>query len=485
MKPSKTVIAFATAFFVLAFYAPGPAKPVKRLGAQAAELSSARSTLAFPAGTSPASDANWPQWRGPTGMGISTETRLPPTWGGDENVLWKAAIEGKGHSSPIVWGNRVFLTTAIEGDVAGEEHRVLHMRDGFLDENPANRERYIHPGSAGADHVHTWKVLALDADDGSLLWERTAFEGLPYDDSHRSGSFASLTPVTDGEHVYAYFGSEGLYAYDFEGNQIWSRDLGDLANWGLGDGSSPVLFGDLVIIVADRDNGDDSFIVGLDKHTGDEVWRTPRRVRTQWSTPLLVDGPDGPELVVNGFHYVASYDPATGAERWRAPGLRGNVIATPVANTDIVFVSMGYPDKITRAIRLGGNGDLAGTPNLLWEYRGGTAYVPSNLLYGEQVYLIADNGMLTSLDAATGELVYEGGRVPVPGRFAASPVAYDGKLLLASQDGDMFVIKAGPEHEVLAVNSIGEAIWASPAIAAGRLYVRGSEHLYCITDLAR
>lgn len=417
-------------------------------------------------------------------MGISAETRLPLTWSNQDNVLWKTPIKGKGHSSPVIWGDHVFLTTAIEGEVAGEEHRVVHMRDGFLDENPANRERYIHPGSAGADRIHTWKVLALDAGDGSLRWERTVFEGLPYDDAHRSGSFASLTPVTDGEHVYAHFGSEGVYAFDFDGNLIWSHDFGDLANWGLGDGSSPVLFGDLLIIVADIDNGDDSFIVGLDKRSGEEIWRTPRRVRTHWSTPLLLDGPDGPELIVNGFHYVASYDPATGVELWRAPGLRGNVIATPVADADTVYVSMGYPEKITRAIRLGRRGDLADTDAMLWEYEGGTAYVPSNLLYGDQIYLIADNGMLTSLDAESGEIIYRGGRVPVPGRFAASPVAYDGKLLLASQDGDMFVIKAGPEHEVLAVNSIDEAIWASPAIAGGRLYVRGSEHLYCIADSA-
>jgi len=447
-------------------------------------LALAATVLILAHGSPPAGDANWPQWRGPTGMGISTETELPLTWSDEENVLWKTPIEGKGHSSPIIWGDRVFLTAAIEGDVAGDEHRVVHMRDGFLDENPANRELYIHPGSAGGDRLHTWKVMALDADDGRLLWEQTAFEGLPYDDSHRSGSFASLTPVTDGEHVYAYFGAEGVFAYDFDGNLVWSRDLGDLANWGLGDGSSPVLFGELLIIVADLDNGDDSFMVGLDKRTGNEVWRAPRRVRTQWSTPLLIDGPDGPELIVNGFHYVASYDPATGIERWRAPGLRGNVVATPLAGADTVYVSMGYPDKITRAIGLGGSGDLAGTDNLLWEYNGGTAYVPSNLLYRDQIYLIADNGMLTSLDATSGELIYRGGRVPVPGRFAASPVAYDGKLLLASQDGDMFVIKAGPDHEVLAVNSIDEAIWASPAIAAGRLYVRGSDHLYCITDLS-
>ena len=426
---------------------------------------------------------NWPQWRGPTGMGISTETGLPLNWGTDNNLLWKTPIEGKGHSSPIVWDDRVFLTTAIEREVAGEKHRVVHMRDGFYDDNPANRDRYIHPDSIGSERVHTLKVIALAISDGSVIWEHVAFEGLPYDDSHRRGSFASPTPITDGEFVYAYFGAQGLYAYDLDGSLIWSQNLGEIPNFGLGDGSSPVLYGDLLIIVADRDNGDGSFIVAFDKRTGNEVWRTPRMARIQWSTPLLVNGPRGMELVVSGFQAVISYYPATGTERWRGPGLRGNVIATPVANSETVFVSVGYQRKKTYAVHLGATGKVSNTDAIAWEYEKGTAYVPSNILYGHQLYLIADNGMLTSLDTQTGKLIYEGARVPIPGRFSASPVAYDGKLLIASQDGDMFVIKAGPVHEVLAVNSIEQSIWASPAITDGKLLVRGATHIFCFTDL--
>ena len=432
-----------------------------------------------------APDANWPQWRGPTGMGVSDETGLPLSWGVDRNLVWKTPIDGKGHSSPIVWGDRVFLTTAIEGEVAGEEHRVVHMRDGYYDDNPVNRERYIHPDSVGSERIHTLKVIALDAGDGSVVWEQIAFEGLPYDDRHRGGSFASPTPVTDGELLYAYFGSQGLYAYDLDGSLVWSQDLGEIPTWGLGDGGSPVLYGDLLILVADRDSGDTSFIVAFDKRTGEQIWQTPRLARTQWSTPLLVDGPRGAELVVSGWQAVISYDPATGAERWRGPGLRGNVIATPVADAGTVFVSMGHPSKRTYAVRLGAEGEIAGTDAIVWEYDKGTAYVPSNILYRGQVYLMADNGMFTSLDAGSGELIYEGGRVPVPGRFAASPVAYDGKLLIASQDGDMFVIKAGPVHEVLAVNALEESIWASPAIADGKLFVRGAAHVFCFADLGQ
>ena len=454
------------------------------IGALALSLASITPPAAAPTPHRPATDDNWPQWRGPTGMGLSEETGLPLRWGADSNLLWRAPLDGRGHSSPIVWGDRVFVTTAVEGEVGGEPNRVVHVRDGFYDDNPENRERYIHPDSVGSDRFHTLRVLALDAMDGTVLWDRVAFEGLPFDDRHRGGSYASPTPVTDGEHVYAYFGAQGLYAYDMEGTLAWSVDLGDIPSWGLGDGSSPILHEDLIIVVADRDNGDDSFLVALDKRSGEQVWRTPRFVRTQWSTPLLTEGPRGPELVVSGFQHIAGYDPTTGTERWRAPGLRGNVIATPVASGETVFVSMGYPQKLTRAIRLGSDGDLAGTDALPWTYEKGTAYVASNLLYDDLLYLLADNGILTALDAGSGAVVYEGGRPPIPGRFYASPVGYDGKILLASSEGDMFVVRAGPEHEVLAVNSIDEAIWASPAIAGGKLFVRGAEHLYCFAEVS-
>lgn len=421
----------------------------------------------------------WPGWRGPGGLGAAPEADLPLEWGPEHNVLWKAPIAGRGHSSPVVWAGRVFVTTAVEGPSLPDVEPPLHMRDGFYDENPEHREPYLHPDSVGGDRRHRLQVLAFDATSGAPLWERTAWDGPVFDNRHKQGSYASATPVTDGERLFAWFGSEGLYAYDLDGELLWSYDPGELPNWGLGHGASPVVHDGAVFLLCDRDNGDDSFLVALDARTGRELWRTEREVRTGWSTPLVVSSGVRTLLVVSGFQWSMAYDAGTGEEVWRAPGLRGNVIATPVADGERVYLSVGYPDKLTQAVDLDSSG-LVEPDDVTWRYAKGTAYVPSNLLLGGHLYLISDNGTLTCLDAATGEVVYQGGRVPVPTRFGASPVAWGDRILLSGQDGDMFVIRAGPRHEVLASNSIGESIWASPAIAGNRLYVRGDRHLFAI-----
>lgn len=415
--------------------------------------------------------ANWPQWRGPDGSGISTEKNLPADWSPTRNIKWKTPIGGRGHSSPIVWGNHIFLTTAIEGDVVPGAKAVTHLSDGKV---------FLHPDSIGADHKHAFKVIAVDRNSGKILWEATAWTGTPYDNRHRKSSYAASTPATDGKLVYAFFGTEGLYAYDFDGRLAWKADLGKLGTVGMGTGTSPILFENLVIVQCDEDNGETSFIVALDKRTGKEVWRTPRKVQVSWSTPLLVHTAKRAELVTSGTEFVIAYDPATGKELWRHKGVESNAIPSPVANTDMVFLVAGFPAKIAMAIKLGGSGDLTGTPNTPWTYAKGTAYVPSPILYGDYLYLTTDRGILTCLDAKTGEVKYEGGRIPIPATFTASPVAFEGKILLTSEDGDTFVIKAGPKHEVLATNSIGEAVYASPAIADGSIFIRGEKNLYRI-----
>ncbi|HKN84223.1 MAG TPA: PQQ-binding-like beta-propeller repeat protein [Pyrinomonadaceae bacterium] len=420
---------------------------------------------------SQASAGNWPQWRGPDGSGISNEKNLPLEWSPSRNIKWKTPIEGRSHSSPIVWGNRVFLTTAIEGPVVPGAKAVKHM-DG-------DRE-FLHPDSIGADHKHTFKVLCLDRDSGKLLWQATAWEGTPYDNRHRKGSYAASTPATDGRLVYAFFGTEGLYAYDFKGKLAWKTPLGNLGTVGMGTGTSPILFDDFVIVQCDEENGASSFIVALDKKTGKEVWKTPRKVQVSWATPILVRGATRTELITSGTEFVISYDPATGKELWRHKGVESNAIPSPVANSEMVFLSAGFPAKIAMAIRLGGSGDLTGTPNVLWTYAKGTAYVPSPILYGDYLYLTTDRGVLTCIAAKTGEVKYEGGRIPIPATFTASPVAFDGKILMTSEDGDTFIVKSGPKHEILGTNSIGEPVYASPAIADGRIFIRGEKNLYCI-----
>ena len=291
--------------------------------------------------------------------------------------------------------------------------------------------------------------------------------------------------MTDGKLVYAFFEAEGLYCYDYDGKLLWKKSLGKIAKMGMGHGMSPVLFENLIILQCDlEDGGPDSFIVALDKRTGKEAWRAARNHRKTYATPLLVKTATRWELVTTGAETVISYDPATGRELWRSEGVESHAIPSAVVGHNMVFVTAGSHSKRAMAIRLDGAGDLTGTSNIVWRYQKGTAYVPSPILYGDYLYLMTDKGILTCLDARTGEVKYEGGRVPVPATFTASPVAFDGKVLITSEDGDTFVIKAGPTHEVLGTNSIGEPVFASPAISQGRLLIRSDKHLYCIANPA-
>jgi outer membrane protein assembly factor BamB len=423
------------------------------------------------AGAGPQPAATWPQWRGPGGAGVAEVATLPTEWSDTRNVRWRTPIAGSGNSSPIVWNKHVFLTTAVEGDVVEPGRKgVQQVVDG---------QDIVHPEGVGADRRQTFKVVALDADSGRILWERTAWEGLPYDTRHRKSSYAAPTPVTDGKLVYASFGSEGLYAYDFEGRLAWKKELGGIATAGVGYGTSPILHGDLVIVICDEEAGAASYIAAFDKKTGREAWRVPRKVQVSWATPIVVRAAGGDELIVAGNEHVVAYEPKTGRELWRMKGLDSNAVPSPVALGDIVILTAGYPNKIATAVKAGGRGDVTGTDRVLWTYTKGTAYVPSPILYREHLYLMTDKGLLTLLEPRTGKVLYEGARVPAQ-NFMASPVAFDGKLLVVGMDGDAHLIKAGPVHEVIRTNAMGQPVAASPAIAGGRLYIRGEKDLFCI-----
>lgn len=418
--------------------------------------------------------ANWPQWRGVDGQGISTETNLPAQWGPEQNVAWKTVIPGFGQSQAIVWGNRVFLTTDVEGGPAPADHKApVHMMEG---------QPWVHPDSVGIDKLHTMKVLSLDLTTGAILWEKTAYEGTVFDHRHRRGSYAAPTMVTDGKTVVAYFGPEGLYGYDFDGNLKWTADVGKFPLLGMGTGTSPVLFENLVIIQRDENEGKESLLLAYDINTGKLAWKTPRTVEASWSTPVLVKAGNRTELVTNGNQLIVGYDPRTGKELWRSKGVESNAIHTPLVGHGLVILTAGYPAKKVIAIRPGGSGDITGSDRIAWQYDRGTGYVVSNILYGDYVYLVSDKGIISCLDARTGEVKYEGGRVPVPATFMASPIAYEGKLLLTSGDGDTFVIKAGPVHQVLGTNSIGEPAASTPSVSQGRILVRGAKHLFCIKN---
>jgi outer membrane protein assembly factor BamB len=424
--------------------------------------------------SSAATSSNWPQWRGPDAQGVSNDKNLPSEWSETKNVLWKTELPGKGFSQPIIWEKKVFLTSDVEGAPAPDTHKApTHLVAG---------KEFKHPDWDGVNKLHTFKTLCLDRDTGKILWEKTSYEGMVYDYRHKRGNYAAPTPVTDGKYVWTYFGSEGVYCYDFNGKLIWKQSLGNIGTMGMGVGTSPVLYENLLILICDQEfDGKDSFITALDKKTGKQVWRVPRQIGVSWATPVLVKTGARTELISSGNELIVSYDPATGKEIWRTEGLKSHAIATPVVGHGLVILSSGYPSKVITAVKLGGSGNLDGTDKIAWRYNKGTAYVPSPILYGDYLYLMSDAGILTCLNAKTGEVVYEGGRVPVPTKFyGASPVAFDGKILLTSDDGDTFVIKAGPKHEVLGTNSLGEPCRTSIAIADGKLFIRGDKHLFCI-----
>jgi outer membrane protein assembly factor BamB len=422
----------------------------------------------------------WPQWRGPNGLGISTEKNLPTEWAPATkdkpavNISWTTEIPGRGHSSPIVAGDLIFVTTSIKGEEVPGRKAQEHLK---FDYTPG----YIHPDAVDIEFKHALKVYAVDARTGKVAWERTAYDGVMFDDRHRKNTFASSTMVTDGERVYASFESAGVYAYDLKGTLAWKKDLGGIIKAGLGPGTSPILYRDLLILQCDQEMGTGSYIVALARKTGEEVWRVDRTTRRSWATPLVINTGTRDELIASGAEMVIAYDPATGKELWRANGTTSHPIPSPVATKGLVFLTAGSQAKVVMAMKPGGNGNLKDSKEtVLWRYNKGAAYVPSPIAVGDYLYLVSDTGIMTCFDAVTGERKYEGGRVPVPSQFFASPVAFEDKILLTSEDGDSFVIQAGPEHKILQTNSVGESVYASPAIANGTIYIRGEKHLFAI-----
>jgi outer membrane protein assembly factor BamB len=376
----------------------------------------------------------------------------------------------------VIWGDHIFLTTSFkEEPVPGGRKAPVHLDFSY-------RPGYVHPDAVDIEFIHKLETLAVDAKTGKILWEKTSYEGLMSDDHHRSNTYASPSVVTDGTLAYAFFESLGLYAYDFDGNLKWKTSLGDIIKAGLGPGTSPVLYKNLIILQCDQEMGTGSFIVALDKRTGKEVWRTERKNRRSWATPLLVKAGDRFELIASGAESDASYDPDTGKELWHANGTESHPIPSSVTGHGLVILTAGSQAKRVLAIKLGATGDLTNSPSVAWRYAKGTAYVASPILVGQYLYLESDGGIVTCLDVDTGAVVYEGGRPPVPAEIRASFVSFEDKLLMTSDDGNTYVIKAGPKFELLATNTVDEPVWASPALSRGTIYIRGDQHLFAIAS---
>jgi outer membrane protein assembly factor BamB len=419
-------------------------------------------------------ETNWAYWRGPAADGMAVGN-APLNWSDTQNVRWKTDIPGLGNSSPIVWGDQIFLTTAIKTDapVAAAPAPAASPEAGARGRAPS-----------GPQVEHKFDVLCLDRKTGKVLWQRTAITAVPHEGSHQTyGSFASNSPVTDGKHIYAFFGSRGMYCYDMNGKLVWQKDFGVQMRMRMafGEGMAPVLSGDRLILVFDHEG--DSFMVVLDKATGKEIWRAARDERSSWAAPLVVDFGGRKQVVVSATKRVRSYDLENGKLLWECGGLGGNTIPQPVRQDDLVFVMSGYQNPNLMAIRLGRDGDLTGTDAVVWSQVKGNSYTPSPVIFDNKLYVLTNEGMVSCYNARTGEPYYQQVRLPKTYNFKSSPVGAGGRLYLASENEDVIVLRMGEKYEVLATNTMTDQVFiATPAITGGEIFLRSKTRLYCIRE---
>lgn len=431
------------------------------------------SVSAWTSEASPNIDENWHQWRGPDSTGVAPHGDPPVEWSETNNVRWKIEIPGKGHSSPVIWENRIFVTTATETD------SVVEQKSGD-DENIPDWQR---GSTKRTDKIHKFDVLAINRKDGSILWQKTVREELPHERTHSDGSWASNSPVTDGEYVYAFFGSRGLYCFDMQGKLIWEKDLGKMQiKLSFGEGSSPALYGDILVVNWDHEG--DSFIVALNKKTGEEIWKLDRNEKTSWSTPLILEHGGKTHVIVSATNRVKSYNINTGEVLWEVGGMTGNVIPHPVYSNNIIYVMSGFRGNALLAINLDmASGDITDSDAIVWQYsEKETPYTPSPLLYGDTLYFLRRNdGYLSCFDAATGKIHYAGQKLEGIKQTYVSPVGASERVYVTGQSGVTIVINRGPDFKILATNSLDDEFSASPAIVDKEIYLRGHRHLYRIS----
>jgi outer membrane protein assembly factor BamB len=421
-------------------------------------------------GLGEAADANqnWPQWRGPLATGVGPLARPPVEWSETKNVRWKVEVP-TGSSTPVVWGDLLFVTAAVPSDKK-------------IPPPASPGAASSHPAVSGPKTAYTFEVLAYDRKDGKQRWKTVVREEFPHEGTHQDGSYAGGSAITDGERVYAFFGSRGLYALDMNGRKLWEKDLGDMAiKLGFGEGSSPALYGERLVVNWDHEG--ESFIVALDRKTGNELWRTARDEKTTWSSPLVVSQAGGAHVVTAASNRVRGYDLATGKLLWDGPGLTPNAIPTPVSDGNVVYLTSGFRGNALLAVKLSAaRGDVTGTPALLWRYDQDTPYVPSPLLYSGGLYFMKSNSaILTRLDAASGAKQFSG-RLEGLENVYASPVGAADRVYVTDRKGVTAVLGAGPELKVLAVNRLDDGFDASVALAGEDLYLRGRKYLYRISE---
>ena len=415
---------------------------------------------------------NWHQWRGPEGNGVAINGNPPIEWSEEKNIRWKIEIPGKGHATPIIWNDKVFIQTAVSTE----------KETGQNQENQPSNQRRGLP-SVKTTKIHKFVVLAVNRKDGKIIWEKTLNEAVPHEATHGEGSWASNSPVTDGEHIYAYFGSRGLYCLDMKGNVIWNKDFGDMKiKMAFGEGSSPAIYGNTIVV--NWDNEEKSFIVALNKKTGDEIWRKDRDEKTSWSTPLIFDHKGKPQVIVSATKRIRSYDLTNGDLIWECGGMTQNAIPSPVYADGIVYLMGGFRGNALFAIQLDkASGDITNTDAILWKLDKDTSYAPSPLLYkGGLYFMLSNEGVLSCFDAKTGQPFYSREKLNGISGFFSSLIGAGDHVYLLGKNGVIVVIKSGPKFEVVATNTLQDNFTASPAIVGNEIYLRGYRNLYCISQ---
>ncbi len=411
---------------------------------------------------------NWPAWRGPLVNGVAPHADPPVKWSTSENIKWKLDLPGQSNATPIIWGNRVFVVTAVESERTVDRLKAPKAEPpgGYRTERPM--------------HYYQFRVYCVDRKTGRIIWQRVAAEHVPHEGRHATNTYASGSPTTDGKRLYVTFGSHGLFCYDLDGNPIWQRDLGNMiTRFGWGEGASPAVYGDALAVNWDHEGSSEVYV--LDAATGKTRWHTERDEETSWATPLIVTYRGAEQLILNATRRVTSYDLDSGKVLWECGGQTSVLISSPVLLDDMVICMSGYRGSAAYAIGLDSTGDITGTDRVRWHHDRNTPYVPSALLYGQRLYFTKTNQpVLSCLDARTGEPLTEGVRLPDLRDLYASPLGAADRIYFVGRDGTTVVIKNQPKLEVLAVNRLDDPVDASPAAAGRELFLRSRRRLYCI-----
>jgi outer membrane protein assembly factor BamB len=411
----------------------------------------------------------WPQWRGPIGTGAGVKGNPPVEFSETKNLKWKTEIPGQGHATPIVWDDKIIVQTAVATNKKASVENEGSEGGGWM--NPTSTE-----------FIHDFKVFCVDRNTGDIIWETTVTSELPLENTHELGSWASNSPATDGEHIYAYFGSRGLYCLDFDGNMIWKRDFGQMQKRAsFGEGASPLLYQDRVFILWDHEG--DSWIYCLNKSTGEDIWKKQRDEGTSWSTPIAAEVDGRAQVITSATKAIRSYDFETGELLWSGTGMTGNVIPNPMVEDGILYVMSGFRGSALQAIDLSkASGDITGTDAILWEYNQDTPYTPCGVLMKDKLYFLrANNGALTCLNAKDGTPYYTKERVEGISTLFSSPTGAANRLYIAAED-ICVVLKAGEQFEILSSNKLDDNFHASPVVVSDQLILRGFKSLYCFEE---